>query len=80
MRVEKTDRADEENPVTTTIEAESLEALGEAEVASFQNDDRFEPCWGYDKEFKVRISEKEMWIVWSPGDGCDYTIAEYRVL
>ena len=80
MRIEKTDRADYEETITTIVEAESLEALGKAELKSFANDDRFEPCHGYEKEFRVQIDNDQMWIVWSPGDGGDYTVMKYRVL
>jgi len=80
MQIKKTDWADDEKTITTIVEAESLEALGQAELKSFTNDDRFEPCYGYEKEFRVQIENDQMWIVWSPGDGCDYTVMEYRVL
>ena len=80
MRIEKIDMADDEAEVITTVEAESLEALGQTEVESMMADDRFEPCYGYEKEFRVTIGNDEMWIVWLPGDGGSYTIAEYRVV
>ena len=43
MRIEKIDRADEDEPITTIVEAESLEALGRTETAALLVDDRFCP-------------------------------------
>jgi len=80
MRIEKTDMADEEEVTTTVVEAESLAALGRTEMESLATNDRFEPCYGREKEFKVVVEDNQMWIVWLPGDGGEYTIAEYRVL
>ena len=80
MRIEKIDRADEDEPITTIVEAESLEALGRTETAALLVDDRFCPCYGYPKEFEAKIENDHMSIEWSPGDGGAYTIAEYRVL
>jgi hypothetical protein len=80
MRIEKTDMVDCDEAITTIVEAESLETLGKAEIEDCRNDDRFEPCYGYDKEFRVKIEDDRMWITWSPGDGGCYTVMEYRVL
>jgi hypothetical protein len=84
MLFEKAFRADvNAEPTITVVEAESLEALKEAEINAFMQDDRFEPCHGCQKEFIVRYGHGSMdfggmWIEWCPGDGGEYTIAEYR--
>ena len=75
MRFLKLDLADEDNPVQTTVEAESLEALLEAEVADYREDDRLEPCYGY--KTAECVSHNDDSIQWAPGDGASYTIAVY---
>ncbi len=71
----KADLADEDNPVTSTIQAESLEALLEAEVREFEQDDRLSPVYGL--QTAECLSHDENSVQWAPGDGGQYTIAVY---
>jgi len=80
MKFEKEDMVDEDTPETTQIEAESIEALMAQEVINFGNDDRLSPCYGIEGILTPKYDDKGGYINWAPGDGCEYTIAEYKVL
>jgi len=75
MRFLKLDRCDEDEPIQSVVEAESLDALLDAEAESYRNDDRLEPCYGLMRE--ECVSKGVDSIQWSPGDGGEYTIAVY---
>jgi hypothetical protein len=75
MRFLKLDLCDEENPVQTTVEAESLDALLDAEAARYREDDRLEPCHGFRTAECIRRDDNS--VQWEPGDGGAYTIAVY---
>lgn len=75
MRFLKLDLGDEDNPVRTTVEAESLDALLDTEAASYREDDRLEPCHGFRTAECVRRDDNS--VQWEPGDGGSYTIAVY---
>ena len=78
MKIKKTNLADEDNTVVTHHTAESLEQFIAQEVESCMANGDLEPCYGYPKTITPQIEGNRAWIVWAPGDGCDYTIAEYE--
>lgn len=71
----KLDLADEDNKTTTTVQAESMDALLDAEVKEYQDDDRLDPCHGFRRAECVFRDHNS--IQWEPGDGGQYTIAVY---
>jgi hypothetical protein len=71
----KLDLGDEDNPIRTTHEAESLPALLDAEAEKYRKDDRLSPCHGMRTAECVSVDDNS--VQWSPGDGGSYTIAVY---
>ena len=71
----KLDFGDSDNLVQTTLEAESLDALLDAEAEQYRKDDRLSPCGGF--RTAECVSRDEDSIQWEPGDGGQYTIARY---
>jgi hypothetical protein len=71
----KLDLADEDNPVQTTVQAETLDALLDAEAGEYRQDDRLSPCHGY--RTAECVSHDHNSVQWTPGDGGQYTIAVY---
>ena len=71
----KLDMTDEDEPKLTTVQAENLEALLEAETAEYQKDDSLDPCFGLSRA--ECLSHDNDSIRWAPGDGGQYTIVVY---
>jgi hypothetical protein len=75
VRFMKLSLADEDNPVITHHEAESLDALLDAEAAEYRQDDQLSPCYGFRTAECVTRDHNS--VQWTPGDGGRYTIAIY---
>lgn len=75
VRFLKLDLCDEDDKVQTIVEAESMDALLDAEAAEYREDDRLSPCYGL--RTAECVSRDNNSIQWSPGDGGQYTIAVY---
>tara|TARA_R110000868_G_scaffold47769_8_gene156250 strand:+ start:605 stop:883 length:279 start_codon:yes stop_codon:yes gene_type:complete len=71
----KLDLCDEDDPITTQVQAESLDALLDAEAEQYRADDRLSPCHGH--RTAECVSRDDNSIQWAPGDGGQYTIAIY---
>lgn len=66
---------DDELPIVTEHEAETMKALIKEEYASLLDDDRLSPCFG--TTIEEALSHDEDSIQWSPGDGGGYTIVRF---
>jgi len=71
----KLDLSDVDEPVWSVHEAESLDALLDAEAEKYRQDDRLSPCYGY--RTAECVSRDHNSIQWNPGNGGGYTIAAY---
>ena len=81
MRIEKSEcLVEDEDPIVTIVEAESMASLLQAETKAYRDDDRLSPCHGHEMEFISDVSPDEGTLSFAPGDGGEYTIAEYRLI
>lgn len=75
----KTDYANDEEEVETTIEAQDLETLLKNEKKAYEKSGVLEPCHGRKVRVKIKTDEDGTgWLEWNPGTGESVTLADYR--
>ena len=75
----KLDLVDGDDISFSEVQAEDLDSLVRTELSKYCGDDRLEPCFGQQLTqcLTSRVHDDCVSILWSPGDGGEYTVATY---